>query len=254
MIGTGLEDSLGGLSFLRRYGSRLTAAAFPALATTGGKRRTTCREILLFGDSHSWGQGSADYDGRAHYSTHMSFPYSKGYYARLEAHARERLAFNAELRFPDGGGAKSELGLTVPVRGTGLYGPAAYRDRAREHLGYLAERQAFGPAIWTIERKSGIGGEAVTEEQEFRFPLRGHASMLFVGVVADPDGAVLEAGLEAPYYYAAPPGYPKLYLVEAGMLKALDAPGAGKGAASPRSLSIRTRRSPRSGRTRSISA
>ncbi|MDI4647042.1 SGNH/GDSL hydrolase family protein [Cohnella hashimotonis] len=216
MRGTGLGDSLGGLSFLRRYGSRLTAAAFPALAANRRQLRTSCREILLFGDSHGWGQGSADYDGRAHYSTHMSFPYNKGFYARLGAHVRDRLEFGTELLFPEGGGESMKLELAGPVRAPGFYGPAAFLDRAREHLGYLAEQHVFGSEVWTLGRVHGTDGEATPAE--FRIPLKSPASMLFIGVVADPDGAALEVRIEAPYYYAAPSGYPKLFLVEGGTL------------------------------------
>lgn len=52
------------------------------------------RWVMLFGDSHSWGQGAADWDqfsGMTNYSSHSSYPYNNGYMHKIAEKIREKL-------------------------------------------------------------------------------------------------------------------------------------------------------------------
>jgi hypothetical protein len=55
------------------------------------------RWVMLFGDSHGWGQGAPDWDtfsGSVNFSTHSSFPHSKGFMRRIENFLRDKLQIN----------------------------------------------------------------------------------------------------------------------------------------------------------------
>ena len=52
------------------------------------------RWVLLFGDSHSWGQGAPDWDqfsGMTNYSRHSSYPYNNGWMHRIAESIRQKL-------------------------------------------------------------------------------------------------------------------------------------------------------------------
>lgn len=52
------------------------------------------RWIMLFGDSHSWGQGAPDWDqfsGMTNYSRHSSYPYNNGWMHRIAERIRDKL-------------------------------------------------------------------------------------------------------------------------------------------------------------------
>ncbi|MGL5667739.1 MAG: hypothetical protein ACRDD9_16585 [Shewanella sp.] len=58
------------------------------------------RWIMLFGDSHSWGQGAPDWDqftGMSNFSRHSSYPHSKGWMSKIAEHVRNKLNIKENL-------------------------------------------------------------------------------------------------------------------------------------------------------------
>ena len=54
------------------------------------------RWILLWGDSHSWGQGAPEYDNfslNTNWSRHSAYPHTKGYMWQIEQYVRDKMQF-----------------------------------------------------------------------------------------------------------------------------------------------------------------
>lgn len=173
---------------------------------------------MLLGDSHSYGQGSPDYEGSPIYYSHMASPTNKGYYARLCKHVEQKLEFSTAPILPFsnraalyGRSREERCMLKGPFEASGFYAPAAYKDRAAEHLGYLAEDGKFSDSVFVIsQRRDG------DVQPGLRFQLDTHSRKLFIGVAAGPHGAKLEIRLQASSYYVIPPGYPTVHRVRSG--------------------------------------
>jgi len=222
MTPNGFDDALGTLSFFRRYACNLTASAFPVLTANRRAGRTTEREIVLLGDSHSWGQGSPDFDGLHIYSPHMAVPYNKGYYARLSRHVEQKLEMTQAAVLPfsaeallQGRYQEGRYEISGPLEATGFYSHEANRGKAFEHLGYLAEDGKFGHGVFVLGLPES--GEK-SEEPCCSLTMDAHARKLFIAIAAGPHGAKLEIKLRTPPYYVKPPDFPKVYRVSASQL------------------------------------
>ncbi|MDG0790295.1 hypothetical protein OMP38_05100 [Cohnella ginsengisoli] len=194
--------------FLQRYACNLTTSAFPVLTANRRGNRTSEREILLFGDSHSWGQGSPDFDGLHVYSPHMAVPYNKGYYARLCRHVEQKLEWACSSVLPLSAGASikgsyfvSRFEIKAPIQSPGFYSPEVKHDKAVEHLGYLAEEGKFGHSVIVLGRLSG----GVASEPNCSITMDTHARKVFISISAGPHGAKLEFKLNTSDYYVKPP-------------------------------------------------
>jgi lysophospholipase L1-like esterase len=177
-----VNDSLKSL-YSNKYATNINSNSFPVLTANRRANKTTDREILLWGDSHSWGQGSPDEDWNgAQYSYHMAFLYSKGYYARLRKHLYEKYEFyrygvvpfstagrttfsaneisqllpSDKKEVNENGGSINFLSgiynqinnpLVTPVDATGFYNPTALGIAGNTYLGYLAFRKKFGQGM-----------------------------------------------------------------------------------------------------------
>ncbi|WP_409340863.1 hypothetical protein [Paenibacillus sp. MBLB4367] len=219
------NDDWNSLTFFYKYACHLKASCFPVLTANRRTYRTTEREILLFGDSHSWGQGSPDFDGLHFYSPHMAFSYNKGYYARLSKHVQQKLDFPASAVLPgsteiplQGRFCEAACDFYPPYEAAGFYAPEANNDKAKEHLGYLAEDGKFGKKVFVLSPFT----ESAMHDAEGHLTLKSPVRKLFVGIVAGPHGSKLEIALAASPYSVIPPGFPKVYRVAAGRLAEVD--------------------------------
>lgn len=73
------------------------------------------RWIMLFGDSHSWGQGAPDWDffsGLTNWSRHSSYPHNKGYMERFAEFIRNKLQIQENVYSL--GNPQTEGRLTTP--------------------------------------------------------------------------------------------------------------------------------------------
>ncbi|BBH20621.1 hypothetical protein Back11_19660 [Paenibacillus baekrokdamisoli] len=227
-----LDDALSSLAFFRKYAVHLDAASFPVLTANRRGKKTTDREILLFGDSHSWGQGSPDYDGESWYSVHQPFPYNKGYFSRLKQYFERKLSLyplsvipflSNEVERKSGLFRQTDFAIASTPAAKGFYAPFAHRDQATAHLGYLAEEQKFGSAMAVITPESGLDG---TLSAECSIRMLSAARKIYIALVVGRHGAKLICDLQMPYYYSKPSGYPKVYRISDGRHIELTAPEA----------------------------
>lgn len=217
--------------FFHEYGYNLNTAAFPVLTANRRTKKTAEREILLFGDSHSWGQGCADYDAVAWYSSHMAIPYSKGYYAGLIRHVRQRLNWLHPFDSPGDLLARATPGregmfelLDCPVsavRSSGFYAPLTSDDPAIVHHGYLVQESKFTSAALKIVAPASPADVLKSSESSAscQWQLSEPARKLFIGLVAGKHGGVLQLELTPSPYYVMPDGYPRAYAIEEGQHK-----------------------------------
>ncbi|MBO9607856.1 MAG: SGNH/GDSL hydrolase family protein [Paenibacillaceae bacterium] len=207
-----------GMDFLRVYTLNITAAAFPVLTENRRSKKTIDREFLMLGDSHGWGQGSPDYDGQCWYSPHMTFPYNKGFYARIQSYIQQKLGLHPaplvplsakEVQCISGVVRHAEVPFFEP-EAEGFYYPLKISEdgQANARFGYLIEDHKFGLGLSVFtplegdKAWDGIGECHVDATHPFR--------KLYVGVLAGPSGAKLEIDLRTPPYYVRPPGYPNV--------------------------------------------
>ncbi|MBP1990750.1 SGNH/GDSL hydrolase family protein [Paenibacillus eucommiae] len=218
------NDPVSMLSFLHTYAAHLQTSSFPVVTENRRKKKTVEREIVLLGDSHSWGQGSTDSDTSRYYSSHMAYPYSKGYYASLAAHVRHNLEmypsplvpFLSKQVSPISGLFKTaQIDLTKPISAKGFYAATALGDeQAVTDLGYLAEASKFDASV-CVMAPGDAGSEKLTDAV-CRIEMEAHARELFIAVLAGPHGAKLEVALQTQPYYDSPPDYPKVFRVISG--------------------------------------
>lgn len=241
-----MENRLQMFSFYHHYAINFKTSYFPVLTENRRQKKTTEREILLLGDSHSWGQGSPDYDGTVFYSSHMPFIYNKGYYARLSEYVHQKLVFYPHALIPfmstniqqvQGMFRETKLDIIAPVAADGFYAPFPAQDKTAilgnnvgednilnmhknssqnstaANLGYLAEVFKFNSSVCVMApEKHGC----ITKEAECTIHMAAHARKLFIGVLAGPHGAKLEVELHTSTYYVKPSGYPKVFHLIAG--------------------------------------
>ncbi|MFD2333803.1 hypothetical protein ACFSR7_31475 [Cohnella sp. GCM10020058] len=222
------------LVFFSRYAINLTAAHFPALTARRRAHRTAETEILLFGDSHGWGQGAAGYDAILPGApTHMAALSGNGFYARLQAHLLSRNGFyasasaNRELYDPmdeyrrlTGDCRRVEKTFAERREAVGFYAPDASGggDLDLSTFGYLVTDYKWTEKLLVIDSSEGQGGSGYVD-------MRAHASKLFIGVLSGEFGAKLHVyfqnrggrkGSTAGALYPAADGYPKLTRVADG--------------------------------------
>lgn len=76
------------------YAYNIDSDSFPALIAGRRNKRTSSREILVIGDSHTWGQGSADCDYVDNLtSKHIGQPYNGGFGNRVAEYLSHKYDF-----------------------------------------------------------------------------------------------------------------------------------------------------------------
>ena len=72
----------------------LNTTALPVSLEKNKAGASQDRWVLLFGDSHGWGQGAPDWDkfiGTSNYSVHSAFPHNNGFMSKIAEHIRGKL-------------------------------------------------------------------------------------------------------------------------------------------------------------------
>ena len=88
------QERAGKSRISNEYAYNIDSDSFPALITGRRNRRTSYREIMVIGDSHTWGQGSADSDlAGVWVSRHIGQPYNGGFGNRIADYLSEKYDF-----------------------------------------------------------------------------------------------------------------------------------------------------------------
>ncbi|BBI31913.1 hypothetical protein KCTCHS21_13120 [Cohnella abietis] len=156
----------------------------------------------MLGDSHGWGQGSPGYDVIfPAYSTHMSVPYSKGFFAGLREHIIRKYDFYPAAILPGRGNQAGnrnpvsgiykeiEVDVVAPVSAAGYYAPRHDERQAAANLGYLAFNNKFSEKLLILAPDTS--GSAM-----FQVDMLTHASKVYIGVLTGRSGAKLEVYFE----------------------------------------------------------
>lgn len=188
------------LTFLTNYAINMKAANFPVLTANRREKKTTAIEIIMLGDSHSWGQGGPGYDVIPPvYSTHMAIPYNKGYFARLQKHLIAKYDlyqsayipgfWNNGLKIKGIGGSCKQTTQKImePMAAQGFYAPHSDETQTMKHLGYLAQYKKFNEALLVMAPKSLDGQKSI-----FYVDMEAHATCVYIGLITGRSGARLE--------------------------------------------------------------
>lgn len=210
-------------NFFHKYAIHFTTDGFPVLTWNRRNNKTTDHEIIMLGDSHGWGQGASGFDGlRAYFSSHMAYPYSKGFFAKVKEHLEQSKQMRAESVIPmlseevlrvSGMFHQADVPVVQPVAAPGFYSAKTRHDSSFAHMGYLAMDHKFGDELCIVEAECKSDG---TCEAEWSYEMTGHASKVYIGLITGKHGAKMDITLRTAPYYVRPAGYPRVYRIVDG--------------------------------------